>query len=549
MRKLSKIPLIIVLLLAVVLGGALTYDNFRQSLEEKALFISRADRSGTNLLELKIWAQIGVHPSNFAYAWYLEAGASMGIVLRMANEKRAYTLTDRGTWLSFRAQLTNLAVLVENDRILLNPYGAILVNPERYPQRNFKMAVAFVKFLISEEGQKLIEDFKKGGEALFTPTAHNFELAHSLGFPSQEQEVAWYDAQTSPATNLPQSLERLRLATTTSTYESGLLDYLTPVFEKKFNVKVEIISVGTGQALEIAKRGDADLVLVHARELEEAFVGDGYGVHRVGVMYNDFVIIGPISDPAGVKGMTNATRAFMKIAETEAAETNPFYSPNLEVLAITFLSLQVSGTAVLLGSMVGIPLGAFLGLKSFRGKRSLISFVNVLSRSIVNTFMGLPPVVVGLVVYLLLSTSGPLGPLQLLYTPTAMIAAQLIMVIPIITGVTMAAVGSVDKAIREKALSLGATEWQTALTVLREARMGLLTAILAAFGAAISEVGGIMIVGGNIRWSTRVLTTAIVYETELGYFGVAMALGIVLLALAFAVNLALTYLQVKGVKR
>ena len=331
---------------------------------------------------------------------------------------------------------------------------------------------------------------------------------------------------------------------------------MTPIFEKRYNVKVEIISVGTGQALEIAKRGDADLVLVHAKELEEAFIRDGYGVHRIGVMYNDFVITGPISDPAGIRGMTNATGAFMKIAKTGAAENNPVFkafeliiSLNPEVLAITFLSLQVSGTAVLLGSAMSIPLGAFLGLKSFRGKRPLIEFVNVLSRSIINTFMGLPPVVVGLAVYLLLSASGPLGPLQLLYTPTAMIAAQLIMVIPIITGVTMAAVGSVDKAIRERALSLGATEWQTALTVLREARMGLLTAIVAAFGAAISEVGGIMIVGGNIRWSTRVLTTAIVYETELGNFGVAMALGMVLLAFAFAVNLALTYLQVKGVKR
>jgi len=556
MKKVSKIPLIIVLLSAVILGGTLAYEYFQQPLDEKALFISRADRSGTNLLELKIWAQIGVHPSNSTYAWYLEAGASMGTVLRMANEKRAYTLTDRGTWLSFKKQLTNLAVLVENDSTLFNPYGVILVSPERYPQRNFKTAVAFIKFLISEEGQKLIEDFKKGGEALFMPIARNFELAHSLGFSSQEQEVAWYDAQASPATNFPQPLERLRLATTTSTYESGLLDYLTPVFETRYNVKVDIISVGTGQALEIARRGDADLVLVHARELEEAFVRNGYGVHRVGVMYNDFIIIGPISDPAGIRGMTNATGAFMKIAETGAAETNPFLkameliiSIDPEVLAITFLSLQVSGTAVLLGSIVSILLGAFLGLKSFRGKRPLISFINVLSRSTVNTFMGLPPVVVGLVVYLLLSSSGPLGPLQLLYTPTAMIAAQLIMVIPIITGVTMAAVGGVDKAIWERALSLGATEWQTALTVLREARMGLLTAIVAAFGAAISEVGGIMIVGGNIRWSTRVLTTAIVYETELGNFEVAMALGIVLLALAFVVNLALTYLQVKGVKR
>lgn len=414
--------------------------------EGKAVFISRADKSGTNLLELKIWARTGIHPSNSTYVWYWEAGASMGTVLRMANEKQAYTLTDRGTWLSFKRQLINLTVLAENDEILLNPYGAIPVNPEKHPQRNFRMAVAFVKFLISEEGQKLIADFKKKGETLFMPLARNFKLAHALGFLNQEQEVAWYDAQTT-------------FSVMNFSHSSN------PVLEGFFKAMELIISL------------------------------------------------------------------------------------NPEVLSITLLSLRVSGTAVLLGSIVGVPLGAFLGLRGFRGKRPLLSLINVLSRNIVNTFMGLPPVVVGLTVYLLLSASGPLGPLQLLYTPTAMILAQLIMVIPIITGVTMSAVGSVDKAIRERALSLGATEWQTALIVLTEARMGLLTAIVAAFGAAISEVGGIMIVGGNIRWSTRVLTTAIVYETELGEFGVAIALGIILLSLAFVVNLALTYLQLKGVRR
>jgi len=414
--------------------------------EGKAIFISRADKSGTHLLELKIWAQTGIHPSNPTYAWYWEAGAGMGTVLRMANEKQAYTLTDRGTWLSFKRQLTNLTVLVENDEILLNPYGAIPVNSEKYPQRNFRMAVAFVNFLISEEGQKLIADLKREGENLFIPMARNFKLAHTLGFPNQEQEVAWYDAQiTSSVMNLSHSSN--------------------PVLEGFFKAMELIISL------------------------------------------------------------------------------------NPEVLGITLLSLRVSGTAVLLGSIVSVPLGAFLGLRGFKGKRPLLSLINVLSRNIVNTFMGLPPVIIGLTVYLLLSASGPLGPLQLLYTPTAMIIAQLIMVVPIIIGVTMSAVGSIDKAIRERALSLGATEWQTALIVLREARMGSLTAMVAAFGAAISEVGGIMIVGGNIRWSTRVLTTAIVYETELGEFGVAIALGIILLSLAFVVNLALTYLQLKGERR
>jgi len=212
-----------------------------------------------------------------------------------------------------------------------------------------------------------------------------------------------------------------------------------------------------------------------------------------------------------------------------------------EVYEIMFLSLRVSGIAVLIGALLGVPSGATVGLKEFFGKRFLVS--------IVNTLMGLPPVVVGLLVYLLLSTSGPLGAFQLLYTPEAMIIAQLIMVVPIVMGVTISSVSSIGKAIREKALSLGATNWQLTLKVLRESRLGILTALIVSFGAAISEVGAVMIVGGNIRWATRVLTTAIVFETELGEFGLAIALGVVLLLLAFVINWALTYLQWSGLRR
>ena len=212
-----------------------------------------------------------------------------------------------------------------------------------------------------------------------------------------------------------------------------------------------------------------------------------------------------------------------------------------EVYGIMFLSLRVSGFAVILGAALSIPCGATVALRDFRGKRFLMS--------IINTLMGLPPVVVGLLVYLLLSTSGPLGPFQLLYTPTAMIIAQLIMVVPIIIGVTVSAVSAVDKGIREKALSMGATGWQLTVTILREAKIGLLTAVIVSFGAAISEVGAVMIVGGNIRWITRVLTTAIVFETELGEFGIALALGIVLLLMAFIINWVLTQLQWSGLRR
>ena len=216
-------------------------------------------------------------------------------------------------------------------------------------------------------------------------------------------------------------------------------------------------------------------------------------------------------------------------------------SLNPEVYGIISLSLEVSGVAVALGAVCGIPVGTSVALRSFPGKRSFIS--------IVNTLMGLPPVVVGLFVYLLLSASGPLGPLQLLYTPNAMIIAQLIIALPITIGVTISAVGSVDNAVREKAISLGATKTQLALTILREAKVGLVTAVILSFGAAISEVGAVMIVGGNIRWFTRVLTTAIVYETDLGDFSFAIALGIILLLLAFVVNWVLTRMQWSGLRR
>jgi len=225
------------------------------------------------------------------------------------------------------------------------------------------------------------------------------------------------------------------------------------------------------------------------------------------------------------------------------------FSFDSEILNITLLSLKVSGTAVLIGSLIGVPIGMILGLRRFSGKQILMRFIDLTLRGIINTFMGLPPVVVGLMVFLLLIGSGPLGSLQLLWTPTAMIITQLIMVIPIIIGVTMSAVGSVEKAIREKALSLGATDRQAAWMVLREARMGMLTAIIVAFGAAVSEVGGIMITGGNIRWHTRTLTTAIVQEVNLGEYNKAITLGVILLSMAFAINLALTIIQLRGPKR
>ncbi|MBS7635100.1 substrate-binding domain-containing protein [Candidatus Bathyarchaeota archaeon] len=174
-------------------------EAFRRIAEEgaegNAQFISRADKSGTHMLELSIWKKVGLTSLKKTQTWYVEAGAGMGTVLRMANEKKAYTLTDRATWLSFKNQLVNLRVLVEGDVVLLNPYAIILVNPERHPQRNYKGALMLTKWMISEEGQNLIANFKKEGEPLFKPIARNIELAHMLGFPEQENELTWYDAQ------------------------------------------------------------------------------------------------------------------------------------------------------------------------------------------------------------------------------------------------------------------------------------------------------------------------------------------------------------------
>lgn len=162
--------------------------------EGKAIFVSRADNSGTYTLELSIWSTLGMIP-NKTQAWYIEAGASMGTVLRMSNEKGAYTLTDRATWASFKSKLKNMAVLVQGDKILLNPYAVILVNPEKYPQRNYKGGLVLAKFMISDEGQNLIASFTKEGETLFKPIARNIKLACTLGFPEQEKELEWYDAQ------------------------------------------------------------------------------------------------------------------------------------------------------------------------------------------------------------------------------------------------------------------------------------------------------------------------------------------------------------------
>ena len=205
---------------------------------------------------------------------------------------------------------------------------------------------------------------------------------------------------------------------------------------------------------------------------------------------------------------------------------------------ILFLSLRVSALATLLAVVMGLPLGAGLALGRFPGRRLLLALVN--------TGMGLPPVVIGLVVTVLLWRSGPLGSLGLLYTPTAMVAAQAIIATPLVAGISAAALQQTDPELRLQMQALGAGRIRSLLVVASEVRLPLLAAAMAGFGAALSEVGAAIMVGGNLQGETRVLTTAAVLETSRGNFGLALALGLILLVVAFVVNALLTVIGQRG---
>ena len=209
-----------------------------------------------------------------------------------------------------------------------------------------------------------------------------------------------------------------------------------------------------------------------------------------------------------------------------------------ELLGIIWLSLKVSGVALVIATAMGLPFGALLGLKQMPVKGIVITLLN--------TFMGLPPVVVGLFFYLLLSRSGPLGFMELLYTPWAMVLAQTVLAFPIVASLSHSAIVNVDPVFRQASQTLGATQMQTTLTIVNEARYGILSGVIAAFGRVMAEVGAILIVGGNIAGYTRVMTTAIALETDKGNFELALALGIILLTLSLAVNIVLHVVQRKG---
>ncbi len=494
---------------------------------------------------------------------------------------------------------------------------------------------------------------------------------------------------------------RIRCASTTSTQNSGLFEFILPVFENKTGIKVDVIAVGTGAAIEIGKRGDADVLIVHAKEQELKAVEQGFFLNRHDIMYNDFVIVGPSEETIKIKdfkaavdvfkwisegrylfvsrgdksgthikeksiwkkanidlftkdrdwyleagqGMaktlriTNEKRAYtitdratwyslqdeldMKIvfqgdpilfnqygimvvnnkkhkhvkykdamklvdwiiskdgqstissfkdkygnhlfypnagisvskpieSKHNSIMSEPFtaiiesfkqafhliYNLNPVLLNIISISLKVSGFAILGATVLGVPIGSALALKKVPGKSLIIIIFNVL--------VGLPPVVVGLSLYLLLSRSGLLGFMNLLYTPTAMIIAQLMLALPIIIFLSHTAIVNVDSIIIKASQTLGAKQFQTIITVIKEARFGIVSGIIAAFGRVIAEVGAVLIVGGNIAGYTRVMTTTIALEADKGNFELAIALGIILLTISLLVNILLHIIQGKG---
>lgn len=206
-----------------------------------------------------------------------------------------------------------------------------------------------------------------------------------------------------------------------------------------------------------------------------------------------------------------------------------------QVIDITWRSLRISAASTILAALICIPLGGLISFRNFRGKRVLIN--------VIQTLYSVPTVCVGLLVYLMVSHAGPFGSLDLVFTPTAMVVAQMLLIMPILVGLTITALSSVDKAIKDTTLSLGATEFQAIWAIIKEARFAIIAAVLLGFGRAISEVGVAMIVGGNILGYTRVLTTAISLLTTEGEFAMAMALGIILIAVALIVNITVNIVQ------
>ncbi|MCL0047997.1 ABC transporter permease [Dehalococcoidia bacterium] len=226
--------------------------------------------------------------------------------------------------------------------------------------------------------------------------------------------------------------------------------------------------------------------------------------------------------------MTEIGQGFVKALEL-------IISLDPEVMEIAWRSLRISAASTVLASLICIPIGGLIHFRSFRGKRILIN--------IIQTFYSFPTVAIGLLVFLMISRAGPLGFLGILFTPAAMVVGQMVLITPILLGLTISALSGVDKAIKDTAISLGATEFQAIWAIIKEARYAVMAAVTMGFGRAISEVGCAMMVGGNIRGFTRIMTTAIALETVRGELELAIALGIILIGLALIINVVLNIIQ------
>lgn len=487
-------------------------------------------------------------------------------------------------------------------------------------------------------------------------------------------------------------VETLRLAITTTTEDSGLMARLNPVFENDYGIKVNVITVGSGQALRLAKQGDVDVLLTHAPEDEEQLVKSGFGLKRHSVMHNDFIIVGPDAAPVRLSNSKSVLQAFTQIysgehkfisradesgthkkekalwntaslvpegewyikagsgmgsvlllANEEQAYTltdrgtylalkdrlnlkiqyqgednlyNPYhviavnpekhshvnaslaekyisfltgnkaqqiindfklngeqlFYPVLEfnsehtisdsanenksfflnaivssfnlilsfdepLFYVVWTSLKVSLIAVIIAVFFSLPLGVAVALNNFKGKQFLLACLN--------TLMALPTVVVGLLLYGILNRQGLLGDFGLLYTPTAMVIGQCALIIPIIWNLCISAVNSADPRLAKTCAALGASYFQRSIIYMSEVRFALIAAIVTGFGRAIGEVGIAMMLGGNIDGYTRTMTTAIALETSKGEFEFALALGFMLLLVAFVVNAVLQQFQLK----
>ncbi|MEN6516838.1 MAG: ABC transporter permease [Methanospirillum sp.] len=227
-----------------------------------------------------------------------------------------------------------------------------------------------------------------------------------------------------------------------------------------------------------------------------------------------------------------------EIVEGFLQAINLIVSLNPEVLEITARTIYISLSAILISTLISLPVAGLIALREFPGKRGLMY--------VIQTLYSLPTVIIGLLLFLLISSSGPFGQLHLLFTSTGMIIGQTILILPILIGLTIAALAAIDPIVRDTLASLGATRWQQLLALLREARFAILAAVALAFGRAISEVGIAIMIGGNIRGFTRILTTAISLETGRGNISLSIALGIILLAIALVVNLGVNLLQGGG---